>query len=318
MLFAGFIAALYMLQFARNYYGSSMIQEGQIAAFTSYQVVMLVLYFALFQFFLAAIDFPLQWRLHADKLKMTREEMKKETKQSEGDPHLKQQRRQRGADIAKQGMLDAVKTATVVMVNPEHYAVALKWDQTSDRAPVVVAKGVDHIAARIREVAKEHNVPIYRDPPSTRSIYKLVEIDEEIQQIHFAAVARGDPVRSTYLARAILRRRRMTKTDTKLREIVRLKKRIAESEYRAVSRELESLDEKIEQMRAGIDAAQTNGEYSSGTELGAVFNFVRKQLSELQALKAARGTLVIELGAARDKLKNIILSEDVLKHDAME
>ena len=110
----------------------------------------------------------------------------------------------------------------------------------------------------------------------------------------------------------------MTKTDTKLREIVRLKKRIAESEYRAVSRELESLDEKIEQMRAGIDAAQTNGEYSSGTELGAVFNFVRKQLSELQALKAARGTLVIELGAARDKLKNIILSEDVLKHDAME
>ena len=189
MLFAGLIAALYMLQFARNYYGSSMIQEGQIAAFTSYQVVMLVLYFALFQFFLAAIDFPLQWRLHADKLKMTREEMKKETKQSEGDPHLKQQRRQRGADIAKQGMLDAVKTATVVMVNPEHYAVALKWDQTSDRAPVVVAKGVDHIAAKIREVAKEHNVPIYRDPPSTRSIYKLVEIDEEIQQIHFAAVA---------------------------------------------------------------------------------------------------------------------------------
>lgn len=189
MLFAGFIATLYLLQFVRNYYGSSMIQEGQIAAFTSYQVVMLILYFALFQFFLAAIDFPLQWRLHADKLKMTREELKKETKQSEGDPLLKQQRRQKGAEIAKQGMLDAVKTATVVMVNPEHYAVALKWDQESQRAPVVVAKGVDHIAAKIREVAKEHNVPIYRDPPSTRSIYRLVDVDEEIQEIHFAAVA---------------------------------------------------------------------------------------------------------------------------------
>ena len=189
MLFAGLIATLYLLQFARNYYGSSMIQEGQIAAFTSYQVVMLILYFALFQFLLAAIDFPLQWRLHADKLKMTREELKKETKQSEGDPLLKQQRRQKGAEIAKQGMMDAVKTATVVMVNPEHYAVALKWDQESQRAPVVVAKGVDHIAAKIREIAKEHNVPIYRDPPSTRSIYNLVDIDEEIQEIHFAAVA---------------------------------------------------------------------------------------------------------------------------------
>ena len=86
-------------------------------------------------------------------------------------------------------MLDAVKDATVVMVNPEHYAVALKWDPNGGTAPIVVAKGVDHLAAKIREVAKEHNVPIYRDPPATRSIYKLVEIDEEIQQIHFAAVA---------------------------------------------------------------------------------------------------------------------------------
>ncbi len=189
MLFAGLIASLYLLQFARNYYGSSMIQEGQIAAFTSYQVIMLILYFALFQFFLAAIDFPLQWRLHADKLKMTREELKKETKQSEGDPHFKQARQKRGTELTRQGMLDAVKTSTVVMVNPEHYAVALKWDENSQRAPVVVAKGVDHLAARIREIAKEHNVPIYRDPPSTRSIYSLVDIDEEIQQVHFAAVA---------------------------------------------------------------------------------------------------------------------------------
>lgn len=189
MLFAGLIASLYLLQFAQSYYGSSAIQSGQIATFTSYQVIMLIFYFALFQFFLAAIDFPIQWRLHANKLKMTREEMKKEAKQSEGDPHLKQSRRQRGAEIARGGMLENVKDATVVMVNPEHYAVALKWDQESGKAPVVVAKGVDHLAAKIREIAKEHNVPIYRDPPSTRSIYRLVEVDEEIQQVHFAAVA---------------------------------------------------------------------------------------------------------------------------------
>lgn len=189
MLFAGLIAAIYLWQFVNSYYGSSAIQMGNLATFTGYQIMMLILYFALFQFVLAAIDFPLQWRLHANKLKMTREEIKKESKENEGDPYLKQSRRKRGAEIAKQGMTDAVKSATVVMTNPEHYAVALKWDPESNRAPVVVAKGVDHIAARIREIANEHDVPIYRDPPATRSIYRLVEVDDEIQQVHFAAVA---------------------------------------------------------------------------------------------------------------------------------
>jgi len=189
MLFAGVIASVYLLQFVQNFYGSSALQQGQLAAFTGYQIMMLIIYFAIFQFVLAAIDFPLQWRLHANKLKMTREEMKKETKQNEGDPHLKQSRRRKGTEIARGGMLEAVKTATVVMTNPTHYAVALKWDPESNKAPIVVAKGVDHLAAKIREVAKENNVPIHRDPPATRSIYSLVEIDEEIQQIHFAAVA---------------------------------------------------------------------------------------------------------------------------------
>lgn len=189
MLFAGIIASLFLWQFAQDYYASSAVQAGQVVSFTTYHVVMLIFYFAIFQFFLAAIDFPLQWRLHANKLKMTREEMKKEAKQSEGDPHFKQTRRRRGQELTRQGMLDNVKDATVVMVNPEHYAVALKWDQDSGKAPIVVAKGVDHLAAKIREVAREHDVPIYRDPPSTRSIYRLVEIDEEIQEIHFAAVA---------------------------------------------------------------------------------------------------------------------------------
>lgn len=75
------------------------------------------------------------------------------------------------------------------MVNPTHYAVALKWDPDSNKAPVCVAKGVDHIAAKIREIAAAHNIPIYRDPPAARSLYNLVEIDEEIRPEHFAAVA---------------------------------------------------------------------------------------------------------------------------------
>lgn len=189
MIFAGVIATVFLFQFATDYYGSSAIRQGDIAAFTFGHCLKLVIAFAAFQLVLAVIDFPLQRELHANRLKMTREEMKKENKQSEGDPQFKQTRRAKAAKIAGGRMLENVKTATVVMVNPEHYAVALKWDPDSRKAPVVVAKGVDHVAAKIREVALANRVPIYRDPPSTRSIFKLVEIDEEIHAEHFAAVA---------------------------------------------------------------------------------------------------------------------------------
>jgi flagellar biosynthetic protein FlhB len=189
MFVAGLLAGLFLLGFSQDYFGSSAIAPSSMNPFAFAQIHRLLITFAVFQCALAAIDLPLQWRLRANRLKMTREEMKRESKQSEGDPHLKQARRSKGAEIARGGMLKAVETATVVMVNPEHYAVALKWDPDAQRAPVCVAKGVDHLAAKIREVANEHNVPIYRDPPSTRSMYQLVEIDEEIRPEHFAAVA---------------------------------------------------------------------------------------------------------------------------------
>jgi flagellar biosynthetic protein FlhB len=189
MLIAGTIATVFLLGFAQNYYGSSAINVQELAGFTHAQIVKLILFFALFQFALAAIDFPIQWQLHANKQKMTREELKKETKQSEGDPEVKQSRRRRAQEISKGDMLESVKSSTVVVVNPEHYAVALTWDAASDSAPIVVAKGIDHFAAKIREVAKAHNVAIYRDPPTTRSIYRLVEINEEIKPEHFAAIA---------------------------------------------------------------------------------------------------------------------------------
>lgn len=189
MLFAGLIATVFLLQFTRNYYSSSALQEGRFADFTFSQILYLITCFCVFQFVLAAIDLPLQRQLHERKLRMTREEMKKELKQNEGDPHLKQQRREKGAKISRGQMLQNVKEASVVMVNPEHYAVALKWDPEGHSAPVCVAKGVDHLAARIREVATAHGVQIYRDPPATRSIYRMVDIDEEILPEHFAAVA---------------------------------------------------------------------------------------------------------------------------------
>lgn len=189
MIFAGIIAAYFMLYFASEYYAGSAMGRGQLADFTLSQILKLIFYFAAFQILLALLDVPLQRYLHAKRLKMTREDLKKEMKQSEGDPHLKQQRRQRGTEITRGDMLKNVETATVIMVNPEHYAVALKWDPDGDKAPICVAKGVDHLAAKIREVAQANQVPIYRDPPTARSLYRLVEIDDEIKQEHFAAVA---------------------------------------------------------------------------------------------------------------------------------
>lgn len=189
MIFAGLIAAYFMLFFASEYYASGAILKGHLVDFTLSQILKLIMYFGAFQLVLALLDLPLQQYLHAERLKMTREDVKKEMKQSEGDPHLKQQRRERGTQITRSDMLKNVESATVVVVNPEHYAVALQWDPNGEQAPVCVAKGVDHLAAKIREVAQANSVPIYRDPPTARSLHRLVEIDEEIRQEHFAAVA---------------------------------------------------------------------------------------------------------------------------------
>lgn len=137
----------------------------------------------------AVLDF--MWKRHEflTRNKMTRKEVEDEFKESEGDPHLKAARRQKAVEIAMSSMLKDVEGADVVMVNPTHYAVALKWERGSGKAPVCVAKGTDEIAAKIRERAAEHKVPIYSDPPATRALHATVEIGDEIQQDHFAAVA---------------------------------------------------------------------------------------------------------------------------------
>lgn len=126
---------------------------------------------------------------HKRKLMMSRQEVMDEHKSSEGDPHLKQQRRQRGYDIATQRMMADVPLADVVIVNPQHYAIALKWNRKAAGAPICVAKGVDLIAARIREVASESAVPIHRDPPTARAIFAVVDIGQEIRPEHYKAVA---------------------------------------------------------------------------------------------------------------------------------
>lgn len=138
---------------------------------------------------IGGIDYLWQYQEHLRKNRMSRKEVTDEAKQNEGDPHLKQQRRKKGYEIAMNGMLGDVPDADVVVVNPTHYAVALKWSRLPGEAPVCVAKGVDEIAARIREIAAESGVAIHRDPPTARAIYASVEIGAEIRPEHYQAIA---------------------------------------------------------------------------------------------------------------------------------
>lgn len=136
-----------------------------------------------------ALDYLWQRSEHLRKNRMSRQELMDELKQSEGDPHVRGQRRQRAEAIAMNRMLADVPKADVVIVNPTHYAVALRWDRMSGRAPVCVAKGVDEIAARIRETAATAGVPIRSDPPTARALHASVEIGREILPEHYGPVA---------------------------------------------------------------------------------------------------------------------------------
>jgi flagellar biosynthetic protein FlhB len=141
------------------------------------------------QFALGGADYLWQIFRHRQRHRMSRKEMMDEFKESEGDPHLKSARRQRAQEVATNRMLTDVASANVVVVNPTHYAVALKWDRAKGGAPVCVAKGVDEIARKIRERAAEHGVPIHSDPPTARAIHAAVEIGQEILVEQYRAVA---------------------------------------------------------------------------------------------------------------------------------
>ncbi len=138
---------------------------------------------------IAVPDYLWQRLQHIRQNRMSHKELMDETKESEGDPHLKSERRRRGIDIATNRMLADVPKADVVIVNPTHYAVALKWTRARGSAPVCLAKGVDEVAARIREAAAKSGVPLHRDPPTARAIHASVKIGQEIRPEHYRAVA---------------------------------------------------------------------------------------------------------------------------------
>jgi flagellar biosynthesis protein FlhB len=138
---------------------------------------------------LAALDVLYQRLSHRRKLRMSREEVRDEYKQSEGDPLVKGRLRQIRMERARRRMMQEVPKADVVITNPTHFAVALRYDQTNMSAPTVVAKGTDLVARRIRELAEEHKVPIVSNPPLARALFASVELDQEIPPEHYKAVA---------------------------------------------------------------------------------------------------------------------------------
>lgn len=137
----------------------------------------------------AALDVPYQIWQYNKKLRMTKEEVKREHRENEGDPHVKGRIRQQQRAIARRRMMAAVPKADVVVTNPTHFAVALQYTDGEMRAPKVVAKGVNLVAARIRELAAEHNVPLLEAPPLARALYHNVELEREIPGSLYSAVA---------------------------------------------------------------------------------------------------------------------------------
>jgi len=138
---------------------------------------------------IAVIDVPYQLKHYADKLKMTKEEVKQEAKESEGNPQIKARIRQQQREMARRRMMSEIPKADVVITNPTHYAVAIKYADDSMRAPKVIAKGADAVALKIREIASEHHIMTLESPKLARALYAHTELGDEIPETLYSAVA---------------------------------------------------------------------------------------------------------------------------------
>lgn len=138
---------------------------------------------------LACADYGYAWYKHEKSLRMSKQEIRDEFKDQEGDPMVKGQRRRAARALVQKRSLGEVPTASVVITNPTHFAVALRYDREKDGAPIVVAKGADNIAAKIRAIAKENDVPLIENPPLARALFKVVEPNQIIPVEFFGAVA---------------------------------------------------------------------------------------------------------------------------------
>jgi flagellar biosynthesis protein FlhB len=166
------------------------MDPGAVLAFSADILRRLVFAVAAFLLAVAGADWFWQRQRFMQRMRMTKEELKEDFRQSEGDPHIKARQKQLRNERARRRMMAAVPKATVVVMNPTHYAVALKYDASETPAPLCVAKGLDTLALKIREVAEAHGVPVIEDPPLARALYAAVEVDDMIPTAHYEAVAK--------------------------------------------------------------------------------------------------------------------------------
>jgi len=167
---------------------SELSVEGGLAA-AAHLIIWSFLVISLGTILIAAIDVPFQLWQHNRQLRMTRQEVRDEMKESDGRPEVKQQIRRLQRELAQRRMMQEVPKADVIVTNPTHFAVALRYDAGKWRAPRVVAKGADLIARHIREVGAEHRVPVFEAPPLARALFYSCELDQEIPEGLYLAVA---------------------------------------------------------------------------------------------------------------------------------
>jgi flagellar biosynthetic protein FlhB len=171
-----------------------MMQLGQMAiepalAAAGWMIAESALWLSLSLLFIALIDAPYQKYSFTKRMRMTKQEVIDEMKDMEGRPEVKQQIRRRQREMANNRMIQKVQDADVVITNPEHFAVALSYDPTGDGAPILLAKGSDHMAARIREEAEKHGIEMFAAPPLARALYFSTEVDHPVPEALYLAVA---------------------------------------------------------------------------------------------------------------------------------
>ena len=168
----------------------SLLDPGALLSFVHERAVAMMLALASAAALLAAIDYVFTRQSYMKRQRMSRRDIKEEMRQSEGDPIVRAKLRQIRQEKAKRRMLAAVPRASVVITNPTHYAVALRYEQGETPAPICLAKGVDAVAQRIREAAEEHNIPIVENPPLARALFATAELDQPIPREHYEAAAK--------------------------------------------------------------------------------------------------------------------------------
>jgi flagellar biosynthetic protein FlhB len=168
----------------------SLLDPAALLPFIKDRVVDMLIAMASAAALLAAIDYVFTRQSYMQRQKMSRREIKEELRQQDGDPMVKAKLRAIRVQRSRQRMLQNVPQASVVITNPTHYAIALKYEPGETPAPICLAMGVDAVAARIREVAQEHNIPLVEDPPLARALFATAEIDQPIPKEHYEAVAK--------------------------------------------------------------------------------------------------------------------------------